>query len=499
MKKNNLQKAIHKGGFILLLSILLFIPPIKAKAPQALAAEQGQTMEKQLLQLLQDEPSLKGAIAGISIRSAKTGDLRFEYNGDIRLRPASNMKLLTAAVSLAVLGKNYKFTTDVLTDGAIDEHTLKGNLYLRGKGDPTLLKEDFDEMAMKIKKSGIHVIEGNLIGDDSWYDEVRLSPDLIWSDEYVYYGSQISALTASPTKDFDSGTVQITVTPGKAIGDGAIVQIEPKTDYVKIVNHAVTGSPDSNSEIHFNRKHGENIVTVEGIIPIHASEEKEWIAVWEPSLYALNVFKQSLAEKGVEVKEDVKIGQTPSQAAVITSHQSIPLSDLLVPFMKLSNNSHAEILIKEMGRMVKGEGSWEKGLEVVREQVPQLGINPNTIVIRDGSGISHVNLIPANEISNLLYHVQKESWFPAFMNSLPVAGSDEKMIGGTLRNRMASASMSGNIKAKTGTITTVTSLSGYVKTKSEELLIFSILLNNLVDEEKGKDIEDKIVTILANQ
>lgn len=497
--KNNHHKVIHKGGFILLLSILFLIPPIQVKAPLAMAALKGQTMEQQLLQLLQDEPALKGAIAGISIRSANTGDLKFVHNGDTRLRPASNMKLLTAAVALSVLGEKYKFTTDVLTDGTITDHTLSGNLYLRGKGDPTLLKKDFDRLAEKIKKSGIHVIEGNLIGDDSWYDEVRLSPDLIWSDEYVYYGSQISALTASPNKDFDSGTVQITVTPGKAIGDEAEIQVEPKTDYVKIVNHAVTISLDTDTEIMFNRKHGENEITIEGIIPIDGSNEKEWIAVWEPSLYALDLFRQSLAEHGIKLNSDVKKGKTPPEAAVITSHQSIPLSELLVPFMKLSNNGHAEVLVKEMGRMVKGEGSWEKGLEVIYEQISSLGMNPNTVVIRDGSGISHVNLIPANEISNLLYHVQTEPWFPAFLNSLPVAGNDERLTGGTLKDRMASAAMTGNVIAKTGTITTVTSLSGYVKTKSGESLIFSILLNNMLDEKKGKEIEDKIVAILANQ
>jgi len=458
-----------------------------------------ENMVQQINQLIQNDPDLKGGIAGISIRSATSGEIIYDHQGDIRLRPASNMKLFTAAAALNVLGENYTFTTEVLTNAQVKKNTLQGNLFLKGKGDPTLLKADFDKMALEIKKLGIKRIKGNLVGDDSRYDDVRYSLDLPWSDETTYYGAQISALTASPTTNYDSGSVKVKVKPGIKSGDKVAVEVTPKTNYVKIVNHAETVQEDGKKEIIIEREHAKNTITIEGTLPVKAKTVNEWIGLWDPTRYAITLFKQSLANQGIDLTGKITTGTVPDTAKVLTSHQSMPLSELLVPFMKLSNNVHAEILIKEMGRVMKGEGSWEKGLTVLETETAKFGVNTKTMVIRDGSGISHVDLIPANQLTLLLFAVQKEKWFPAYLNSLPVAGVQNKMVGGSLRNRMKNSSTVGKVKAKTGTISTVSTLSGYVTTKSGQTLIFSIMLNNLLDDSEGKKIEDRLVTILANQ
>ena len=377
--------------------------------------------------------------------------------------------------------------------------SLQGNLYLKGKGDPTLIQSDFEKLAKNLKDRGLKVIRGDLIGDDTWYDDERYSVDLTWSDEQTYYGAQVSALTASPDQDFDTGTIIVEVIPGKEIGSKAKVKLTPDTDYISIVNNVVTGSPDGTKSIVIEREHGGNIVSVTGTIPIKAIPEKEWIAVWEPTGYAVALFDKALAKNGIKVAGKQKIGATPTGANLLISRKSIPLSELLIPFMKLSNNGHAEILVKEMGKVVKGDGSWDKGIEVMKSELSKLGVNPETMVIRDGSGISHINLIPANQLSQLLFTIQRQNWFTEYVQSLPVAGHGERMVGGSLRKRMKTAPLIGKVKAKTGTITTVSSLSGYVETKSGETLIFSILLNNLVDEAKGKAIEDKFVKILGDQ
>jgi serine-type D-Ala-D-Ala carboxypeptidase/endopeptidase (penicillin-binding protein 4) len=486
------EKLILKYRFlnkILILTIFL----LGLSIHQTLAVTK---FETELSNLIKNDPVLKGAVTGVSIRSGQSGEILYQHQGDIRLRPASNLKLFTAAAALSVLGENYTFKTELLTDGPFVGNMIMGNLYLKGKGDPTLLKEDFDEFADQLIEKGINVIQGHLVGDDSWFDDIRYPIDLPWSDEQAYYGAQISALTASPDKDYDSGTVVVSVEPAERIGQPAKITVLPQTTYVEIINKVKTVDSKGKKDIKMNRGHGTNIIEITGNIPVNSKPFLEWVAVWNPTGYALDLLKLSLSEKGIILNGVIKEGITPKSATLVASHSSMSLTDILVPFMKLSNNIHAETLIKEMGKVKKGEGSWEKGLEVLETELLGFGVDTNSLVLRDGSGVSHINLVPSNEISKLLFHVQEEKWFPVFLQALPVSGVREKMLGGSLRNRLYD--VKGKIKAKTGTLSTVSSLSGYVKTNSGETLIFSIILNNLLDEEKGKEVEDKIVTILAN-
>ncbi|MDZ5473877.1 D-alanyl-D-alanine carboxypeptidase/D-alanyl-D-alanine-endopeptidase [Bacillus sp. 31A1R] len=456
-------------------------------------------LNKQITDLVSSHPDLNGALIGISVRNATTGELVYNHFGNVRLRPASNLKLFTAAAALSALGEDYTFKTEILTDGVIKRKKLKGNLYLKGKGDPTLMISDLNRLAKELSELGIKTIRGNLIADDSWYDSVRYSIDLPWSDETTYYGAQISALNVSPDDDYDTGTVQLEIVPGKTVGEKATISLHPKTHYVTLINQTNTVDSSGKKDLSIKREHGSNKVIIQGSIPIESKSTKEWIAVWEPTKYVLTLFEQSLKKYGIKVQGKTIQGVAPEDTKVILRHESMPLSELLIPFMKLSNNSHGEVLVKEMGKVKKGEGSWEKGLEVLDEELKKLGMNPDTMVLRDGSGISHVNLVPANEVSFLLHQVQKKFWFPLYLNSLPVTGSKEKMSGGTLRYRMESASFKGRVHAKTGSLSTVSSLSGYLRTNSGEDLIFSIIINNLATDANGKLIEDQICTIILNQ
>ncbi|WP_010649687.1 D-alanyl-D-alanine carboxypeptidase/D-alanyl-D-alanine-endopeptidase [Oceanobacillus massiliensis] len=443
---------------------------------------------------VESDKKIKGGLIGISIRKASSGDAVYEHQGDIRLHPASNMKLLTAAAALNVLGAEYRFNTEIRSDGTIGENMLEGNLYIIGKGDPTLLEKDFDAFAEKMKAMGIRTINGDIIGDDTWYDDVRISPDLVWKDEQYYYGAQVSALTASPNEDYDTGSVMIEVAPGEA-GENPAFTISPATNYITIYNEAVTVSETVEDELIIERDHGGNFITIKGRISHHAEPIKEWMAVWGVSEYAMDLFGQSLKKHGITWNGSVKLGPAPASAGLLLSRSSIRLSELLVPFMKLSNNGIAEILVKEMGKKIHNEGSWESGLDVLGKEMDALGMEMASIKLKDGSGISHSNLIPPSEISKLLYEIQNKEWFPVYLASLPIAGEEDRMIGGTLRERMKGFS----VKAKTGTIEGVSTLSGYMNKSDGEKLIISIMINNLLDEDEGKVIEDEIIGILGKE
>ena len=445
-----------------------------------------------------EHPDLQGASIGISVRDASDGKVIYMHNGDSRFRPASSMKLVTSAVALQLLGKNYRFSTEIYTDSLQIGSTLKGNVYVRGKGDPTLREEDINELVHSLKKKGIKKVKGDLIADDTWYDNNRLSLDMPWSDEQEYYGAQISGLTVSPSTDYDAGALLLQIKPGKSTGESASITLIPQTNYVSIKNKTTVGMVDSKNTIKVTRKHGSNHITVTGNIPTNSETTSKWISVWNPTQYSLNIFKKSFKEQGIEIAGKYKSGNVPANSKKLATDYSPELSSILVPYMKLSNNTISEVLVKEIGR-VKGEkGSWDQGISQIEEELANLGIDKDFILIRDGSGLSHVNMVSANALTSLLYNVQFKSWYDFYRKALPVAGISDRNVGGTLRNRMKGTPAQGKVIAKTGTLATVSSLTGYVQGKEGNTYIFSIIINNAKEELKLKDIEDQIAIILAS-
>jgi len=486
---------------VIVLSLLFtgVLPALTATAPHVKANTQGSVLSQQLDSFINEEPLLTGAIVGVSIRNQQTGEVIYDHLGSTRLRPASNLKLITAASALEVLGENYTFSTKLFVNGRIEKGVLKGDVIIQGGGDPTLQQSDLQAFAQSLKEIGIKRIGGQILGDDTRYDDIRYSIDMPWSDEEAYYGAEISALTLSPDQDYDAGTVALEVKPAKKVGEKVSFTMRPENTYVQVVNEAITSAKDSKEDLTFTRDHSTNTITISGQLPQGATSESEWIAVFDASKYVVHLFDEELKKVGIQVDKGFRLGVTPSNARLIDEHKSISLRELLVPFMKLSNNGHGELLVKEMGKYKKGTGSFEAGLAVMNEKLTPYGMDFTNQVIRDGSGISHVNLVQPNELTKLLFSIQTKSWFPSYYGALPVAGAKEKLVGGTLRYRMNQEPLVGNVVAKTGTLTTVSSISGYVKTKSKGNMVFSILINNVMDEEKAKKVEDRMIAILANQ
>jgi D-alanyl-D-alanine carboxypeptidase/D-alanyl-D-alanine-endopeptidase (penicillin-binding protein 4) len=440
---------------------------------------------------------LTAAQAAVVVRDLTTGETLYSRNGDRRLIPASNTKLLTSTAALGILGSDYRFTTDVRGDGNRYGSLLKGNLYLRGTGDPTMLAADYDALAAGVAASGVKTVVGDLVADDTWFDNVRLGTQWSWDDEPYYYSAQISALSVAPDTDYDAGTVIVAAAPGATAGAKPVVTVTPETGYVQIVNQGSTIAAGGADTLTIEREHGTNRIFITGTVPVGGATTSEWATVWEPTGYAADVFRRALARHGVTVLGRTRLGTaTPAAAKPLASRQSMTLAELMVPFMKLSNNGHAEVLTKAIGRQVANQGTWSAGLAAIRTYLAAHGMDTAAQRQSDGSGLTRWNLVPATEFVDLLAAVRAEPWFDRWYAALPIAGDPARFVGGTLRSRMRNTPAANNVHAKTGTLTSVSGLSGYVTDADGHVLAFSILLNNHFGG--VKDIEDRIAVALAS-
>lgn len=443
------------------------------------------------------DPRLDGGAAGVVVADARTGDILYQRDGGDRLMPASNTKIATSVAAMALLGPEYRFRTEVLTTARPRSGVLFGDLYLRGTGDPTTLAKDYEALAAQVAAAGIRRVTGRLVADDTRFDAKRLGRSWAADDESSYYSAQISPLTVAPDTDYDSGTVVVEAAPATGAGARPRVTVTPATDYVRVDNRAVTVPAGRQDTLTIEREHGTNTITVTGEIPLQGAPTKEWITVWEPTGYAAAVFADALAARGVRVGGPPRLGvATPPGARVLATHGSMPLKDLMRPFMKLSNNMHAEALTKTIGYETAGRGTWSAGLAAVDAYLRKEGVRTSTVRQVDGSGLSRMNLFPAAELTRLLLAVQDAPWFADWYASLPVACAPDRGTGGTLRTRMCGTSAALNARAKTGTLTGASALSGYVTDAGGRLLVYSVVLNNHLAT-SVKSVEDAIVVTLA--
>ncbi|MCK1996838.1 D-alanyl-D-alanine carboxypeptidase/D-alanyl-D-alanine-endopeptidase [Psychrobacillus psychrodurans] len=489
------RKLLVSVVSIVMISSSVFISTGEQNTVEA-AATSYSSLKRNINSIMADD-RMKSASTSVTVRKATTGEIVYEHYADKSVTPASTMKLLTGAAALQTLGENYRFSTSVLTEGKVKKGTLNGNLYLKGQGDPTLLKKHLDSFASTLAKQGIKKVSGNLVGDDTWYDNVRLSAGILAEDEPYYYAAPISALALSPNGDYDAGSVIVTARPGKN-GRATNITLTPATAVLQVVNNSKTVPKGYKNTLKITRKVGTNKVIISGNSPLGTSGKKEWISVTDPTAYTLDIFKKSLAEKGITFSAGSKVvqGKTPANVKALASRKSMKLKDLMIPFMKLSNNTIAEVLAKEMGKVVHDEGSWKAGLLVMQEYVLSIGLDATKWKFEDASGMSYSNKISSRQLSELLYLVRSEPWYSIFNKSLPVAGSSDRLVGGTLKNRLKTAPAKGNITAKTGSLKNIKSLAGYAKTRSGETLIITVL----TEKNKSSTIPviDRIATTIAN-
>ncbi|MBD3107987.1 D-alanyl-D-alanine carboxypeptidase/D-alanyl-D-alanine-endopeptidase [Bacillus sp. AGMB 02131] len=478
------------GSWIAAMAMLLIV--IGLSQPAQAEAARTEQINQSIRQIV--EQKLAGGDVSIAIRDRTTGRLLYEYNGEKPIKPASNMKLITGAAALEALGQDYRFTTGLYTNGTLNKGVLTGDVYLKGEGDPTLSIEDLKQFAQELKSKGINKIDGRLVGDDKWFDNVRLTPGIWAEDEPYYFAAPISALTTSPNSNYDSGTVIIDVS-SSTIGQPPAVQVIPHQGDLEIVNEAVTVAAGNSNTVTIARPYQTNRIMISGNLPVNQTSGGV-VTVQNPTAHTLTMFAAVLSEAGIEYTGEKLFREaTPKKAKLVAMKKSMPLEQLLIPYMKMSNNGIADILIKTIGKVQIQYGSTHTGLKAVRSFCKSIGLHMNNWYLEDGSGMSHANNVSGNELSDLLFKVQKKNWFPSFYKSLPVSGNPEKMVGGTLRKRLNDPMTAGKVIAKTGSLDGVSTLSGYLESSSGKQYIFSVLVQN---KEGSGYVIDEIVRVMAS-
>ncbi|MBX7098958.1 MAG: D-alanyl-D-alanine carboxypeptidase/D-alanyl-D-alanine-endopeptidase [Myxococcaceae bacterium] len=452
----------------LLLSVALAVSPSVIGKPADREA-----LKKTMAQVI-ETTALKKARVSVQVVSLEDGQVVFARDADELLNPASNVKLFTAAAALTRLGPEYRFETDFLTDAELKDGKAKV-LYVRGKGDPSMNTERLYAVVSELLHAGLKEVSGDVVVDDSWYDGEREAPGFDQESGDRAYLAPTGALS------LNSNVVGVYLRPSDAMGGAATVEIEPASDYFTLEGHVGTGTATQrrftvNSGLDKDKVHQK--LEVDGFVPYGKGVWSAWKKIDQPALYFGNTLKRLLTDRGVKVKGRVRAAAAPANAKMLYQAQSDSLDLVLKKLQKHSSNFVAEQLIKQLGAEVKGPpGTTAKGIEVVEEMLQrEVGLSRGTYVMRNGSGLNDTNRFSAAQTNRLLKAMwDKFPLAPEYMSALGIAGKD-----GTLKYRFEGTDAVGRLRAKTGTLETVSALSGYVQAVSGERFVFSILVNDFL-------------------
>jgi D-alanyl-D-alanine carboxypeptidase/D-alanyl-D-alanine-endopeptidase (penicillin-binding protein 4) len=417
---------------------------------------------------------------GAAVVSLRTGETLYRKNADRVFLPASNQKLLIAAAALETLGPAYRFRTTISASGQLRDGVLRGDLMVRGSGDPTFSAR-FGEnprsamlaWADSLRARGISRVEGGIVGVDSAFVGPPLGSGWAWDDLEYGFAAEYGAL------QFNDGAVTLRIVPSRTPGAPPIVVLDPPTQYVRIRNLAVTGSAGTTASISISRDPAGPGVTVEGSIPVDTAMVVTSLAVRDPTAYFLAVLREAVREAGVTVEgqalpaeewPDDRVGVVEAR---LFTHESPPLSEILVGMMKPSQNQIAETLLLTVGREIGEEGSASAGVAVMDSLLRVWNLPATELRMADASGVSRYNLASPALFVGLLAHMDRSANREVWRATLPLAGVD-----GTLENRMREPPLRENVIAKTGTLSGVRALSGYLTTAGGEPIAFSFLVDH---------------------
>lgn len=506
------------------------------------------TLAGQIAELLV-QPEVARDHWGIQVTTLE-GTPIYSFNEGQLFQPASNAKLFTTAASLALLGPDKTFNTTV--QGTLDPATgtVTGEIFLVGHGDAGLSARHFPysssapqgrprpdplrylaDLADQLAQQGVKTITGDVVGDDTYFTWEPYPND--WSiDDVVWgYAAPVSALTVADNQ------ILLTVRPGAITGpegskiyhNAAATLDQNGVPYYTVESHVDVAATHASNGIQIERAPGSKTLRVYGQISEDAAPDVEEIAIADPAEYAAMAFKQALEARGITVEGTARArhqlpedpfgfltslhaddrceqlvitgGQcpgdcfvSPAPGAVLASHLSPTLAQDVILTNKISQNLHAELMLRQLGkRVICGEGTAVEGARMVRAFLINAGIDPNDFVFFDGSGLSGHDLVTPRATAKLLQFATTRPWFAGWKASLPVGGVD-----GSLETRFAKAPLKGHVFAKTGTLGEARALSGYLDCASGRAVIFSILVgNHLPGDSSDREAMDKIVAAIA--
>src|SRR5260221_11984859 len=490
------------------------------------------------------QPPLNRAHWGIDVIDLETGKALYSQNSDQLFLPASNNKLFTTAAALAIAGPDYRFRTTVEADGKIDDKgRLLGDLVIVGRGDPNIsgrtlpyaLKTQrtpphtqvLEELADHVARSGLKIVDGDLIGDDTYYAFERYAEGWAWDDLQWIDGAPVSALT------FNDNVVLVNVLPGEHPGDKAVITVEPETSYYELDNRVVTSAVGVAKRVGIHRDPGSKKIVLWGSLPLGDAGMKEPMSIEDPAEFVAQLFRTLLERRGITIRgkararhgEGAQFFDPPvlpplnapkpgannapmspptqqvldlspaSPNPVLAEHVSAPLLDDIRVINKTSQNLHAELALRLAGKLRGFGGSFEGGIAAVKQFLLQAGLKDDEFTFLDGSGLSRRDLVTPAATVQLLIYAARQPWVVAFEKSLPVSGVD-----GSLTDRFQNTPAAGLIHAKNGSLRHVNALSGYGQTQQGKRFVFSIFCNNHdMPSSKALAAIDEIVELLVNQ
>jgi len=479
MKGHDIKKK-YPLSFLIIAGLLFFIPASHAEPAK------NQAFHRAVENMLA-HPCLKKKNYGVEIYSLDRREILYEVRKGQLFIPASNLKLITTAAALERLGPDYRFPTRLFTSGKLRGDILYGDLYIKGYGDPKLVTEQMWLLVNELENLPLKKIVGNIIADDSFFDTLLHVKTWKQSGGSEAYNAPLGALS------FNFNTVTVYVSPGERPSEPPRVIIEPETKYLKVNNQARTLPRGKRGRLAVNRmdRGDYDEITIKRGISTSRPRARYFVNITDPTKYSVSVFKEYLARVGIQVVGKTFRGKVPKGAKLMINHKSEPLALALRGLNKFSNNFVAEQIVKTLAAEKFGPpGTTENGLKVIHEYMRSLGVAQDRFTIVDGSGLSRQNRVTPNQIIRVLEHVSQDlSIFPEFISALGVMGVD-----GNVRKRMNGVEESQKARVKTGTLNSVSSLSGYFQSRDGERFAFSILMNDLKCRNgQALNIQDRIV------